>query len=70
MLLKVTINCPICLEKVEWIYDTDTDEQHRSVQGCPGGCTAVYDVGIGEIEPSRAKEMLADEKYPDNKLDL
>jgi hypothetical protein len=68
MLLKVTISCPICLADVDWIYDTETNEQHRSMQGCPGGCTAVYDVSIGEIESSEAQEMLADEKHP-NKLD-
>jgi len=64
MYLRIRIQCPLCIGEPEWIYDTDTDQRHRGAMGCPGGCTAIQDIGIRQISEEDAKEFIEDERYP------
>jgi hypothetical protein len=70
MYLKIRVDCPLCAGQTTWIYDTEAGERHRGSQGCPGGCTAIQQIGIYELSEDDAKEFLKNEKYPKNSLDL
>lgn len=70
MLLKIKVDCPLCIGQPEWIYDTDTEQLHRGAMGCPGGCTGLQEINIRELSESDAKEFLSNERYPKNNLDL
>jgi hypothetical protein len=70
MYLRIKVHCPLCVGEPEWIYDTDTDQKHRGAMGCPGGCTAIQDIGIRQISEEDAKEFISNERYPKNNLDL
>lgn len=70
MYLRIRVQCPLCVGEPEWIYDTDADQTHRGAMGCPGGCTAIHDVGIRQITQDEAEEYLDKERYPKNNLDL
>jgi hypothetical protein len=70
MYLRITVQCPLCIGEAKWIYDSDSDQKHRGAMGCPGGCTAIQDVGIRQISEEDAKEFISDERYPKDNLDL
>lgn len=70
MYLRIKVDCPLCAGAAKWIYDTETNRRHRGAQGCPGGCTAIQQIGIRQLSEEEAKEFLEDERYPKNNLDL
>lgn len=70
MLLELKLLCPFCAGDVQWLYDTDDDQLHRSAQGCPGGCTVIYELSTREISVSDAKEFVDDLSCPQNNIDL
>lgn len=69
MLLKIRVDCPICLAEVEWIYDVEKARLHRASMGCPGGCTAIQEIGVREITEEEAQEFLDTQAYPRHDLD-
>jgi hypothetical protein len=38
--------------------------------GCPGGCTAIQEIGLRQISEEDAREFIKDERYPENNLDM
>lgn len=70
MYLRIKVDCPLCGDQPTWIYDTDAGQKHREMQGCPGGCTALQQIEVRELSESEVKEVLREEKHPENALDL
>ena len=70
MYLKITVICPICSGETGWIYDTEVGKLHRGAQGCGGGCTAIQDIYVDEVNESDAKEFVNRNEIPMNSLDL
>jgi hypothetical protein len=70
MFLKISVQCPFCIDKVEWIYDVDDSRLHRQTMGCTGGCTAVQEVSVQQVSESEVIEFLEQHPYPLNNLNL
>lgn len=69
MLLKIQVQCPLCANQPEWIYDTEKERLHRGAIGCPGGCTTIYEIRVDEISKEDAQKFLNDQVHPTNNLD-
>lgn len=70
MFLKISVQCPFCIDQVEWIYDVEDGRLHRQMIGCTGGCTAVQEMSVHQISESKAIEFLEQHPYPLNNLNL